>query len=141
MKIHLLPLVLVFSFTFAVPAFAINRDEGMEPARGFFLPKGDPAAGRAAFEKLKCFTCHQVEGDAAFAPPTAERKAPTLGTRQGHYSRGWIANSIVSPSHTIVWDSDGKADNSELSRMGDFTEVMTVRELINLVAYIKSLKK
>ncbi len=129
-------------FFLSVPVlWAAGKDEGMHPANGFFIPEGDAVKGRAAFERLKCATCHRVEKDAAFTPPVASKPAPKLGAKQAHYSRGWIANSIVSPSHTIVWDSDGKAEDSELSRMGDFTETMTVRELIDLVAYIKSLEK
>ncbi|OGW72733.1 MAG: hypothetical protein A2Y02_03135 [Omnitrophica bacterium GWA2_52_12] len=134
--IALLGLALLFT---ASPAVWAGKDEGMHPASGFFIPDGDAVKGRAAFERLKCATCHRVEKDAALAPPVAAKEAPKLGKKQGHYSRGWIANSIVSPSHTVAWDSDGQADDSDLSRMGDFTEAMTVRELIDLVAYIKSL--
>ncbi len=131
-------LTAITAFLFSAPALrAAGKDEGMHPANGFFIPEGDAVKGRFAFERLKCTTCHRVENDAAFAPPVASKPAPTLGLKQSHYSRGWIANSIVSPSHTIVWDSDGKADDSDLSRMGDFTETMTVRELIDIVAYIK----
>ncbi len=132
-------LMSIVAFFLAVPLAGASKDEGMHPASGFFLPEGDAVKGRAAFDRLKCATCHRVENDAAFAPPVAAQEAPKLGARQARYSRGWIANSIVTPSHTIAWDSDGKADESDLSRMGDFTEAMTVRELIDLVTYIKSL--
>ena len=116
-----------------------NRDENMEPAKGFFLPKGDAAAGKKAFMDLKCFTCHQVENSSGFNHPLAAKPGPVLGKKQADYANGWIANSIVSPSHTIAFDSSAAAEDAQLSPMGDFTETMTVRQMIDLVAYIRSL--
>lgn len=133
-------LFLMLISLFGTPALA-NRDDNMVPAHGFFLPKGDIAAGKKAFADLKCNTCHSVKNAPDLESTVKVKAAPELGKRQAHYSRGWIANSIVSPSHTIVYDSDGMAPDSELSRMGDFTETMTVRQLIDLVEYIKSLDK
>ena len=113
-----------------------NRDENMEPAKGFFLPKGDSAAGRKAFTDLKCATCHRVENDPEFV--SGSGIGPTFGAKQADYASGWIANSIVSPSHTIALDSEEPGENAP-SKMGDFTEKMTVRQLIDLVSYLKSL--
>ncbi len=118
-----------------------NRDENMEPGDGFFLPKGNPAAGQKAFTELKCNTCHWVENNIDLKPPVAQKAGPMLGDKQANYSAGWIANSIVSPSHTIARNFDGEFEAGELSRMGDFSEVMTVRQMIDIVAYIKSLGK
>ena len=115
-----------------------NRDENMEPAEGFFLPGGNPAAGQKAFADLKCFTCHQVEKSAEFLGP-ASKKGPVLGGKQADYPSGWIANSIVSPAHTLVPDSYAEVETDELPEMNDFTEKMTVRQMIDIVAYIKSL--
>lgn len=116
-----------------------GRDENMQPAETFFLPKGDPAAGKKFFSELKCNSCHWVQNDLDLAVPVTAKAGPLLGYKQAGYSVGWIANSIVSPSHTIALNSDGQSEDSELSRMGDFSETMTVRQLIDLVAYIKSL--
>ena len=60
--IALLGLALLFT---ASPAVWAGKDEGMHPASGFFIPDGNVAKGRAAFERLKCATCHRVEKDAA----------------------------------------------------------------------------
>ena len=116
-----------------------SRDEGMNPADGFFLPDGDPKAGKQAFAQLKCTSCHWIANDLKLSEPVAEKPGPVLGFSQANYAPGWLANSIVSPSHTIALNSDGMAENSELSRMGDFTETMTVRQLIDVVAYLRSL--
>ncbi len=116
-----------------------SRDENMEPADGFFLQKGNPAAGQKAFTELKCNACHWVENDAGLNPPVVEKAGPMLGAQQADYSAGWIANSIISPSHTIAPNFEGKYEKGELSRMGDFSETMTVRQMIDIAAYIKSL--
>jgi cytochrome c2 len=124
-------------FLFQGVSFA-NRDKGLEPAKYFFIPKGDTIEGQKAFTELKCTTCHQTADHANVTPPVAAKIGPTLGMTQAEYPSGWIANSIVSPSHTIALDSDGQSEGSQLSRMPDFTSVMTVRQLIDIIAYIKS---
>ena len=125
----------------AVPVSLLaGRDEGVEPARGFFIPKGSAESGRKAFVRLQCTACHRVLGEAGLPAVVAQNPGPVLGKPQAAYSRGWLASTIVSPSHTIAWDSAGLASGSELSRMGDFTETMTVRELIDIVAYLKSVR-
>ncbi len=113
-----------------------NRDQNMEPAKAFFLPKGDAAAGRKAFKEIQCLSCHNVAGDAEFSASSG--LGPELGRKQADYTAGWIANSIVSPSHTIALEAEDKGDDAP-SLMGDFTDKMTVRQMIDLVAYIKSL--
>lgn len=116
-----------------------NRDEGMTPAEGFFIPKGDATRGKKSFADLKCTACHWVANEADLSKgPVAEKLGPMLGSKQAAYAKGWLLNSIVSPSHTIAIQSDGQSDNSELSRMGDFREVMTVKQLFDIVEYLKS---
>lgn len=115
-----------------------SRDEGLEPAKYLFIPKGDVEQGKKAFVALKCTACHQTADHASATPPVAAKSGPTLGMTQAEYPAGWIANSIISPSHTIAVDSDGQSEGGKLSRMPDFTDVMTVRQLIDIIAYIKS---
>lgn len=119
-----------------------GRDEGMAPADGFFLPKGSAEDGRKAFNHLKCSACHWAANDMQVPDPITAKAGPMLGPKQAAYAPGWIANSIVSPSHTIARNSEpGKTEGGELSRMPDFSQTMTVRELIDLIAYIQSLKQ
>ncbi len=128
--------LLSFFILISAPYSYANRDDNMEPAKGFFLPKGDAAAGRKVFGDLKCSVCHGVENDPEFA--SGPGVSSTFGAKQADYAAGWIANSIVSPSHTIALSSEESGENG-LSKMSDFADKMTVRELIDLVAYIKSL--
>lgn len=103
-----------------------------------YLPPGNAEAGRHAFESLRCNACHWVEGG-QFAPPVAQPPVPVvIGHGQARLSRAAIAESIISPSH-VVPDHVPNVRSGTLSRMGDFSDVMTVRELIDLVAFIRSL--
>lgn len=122
-------------FVFCFPVFA-NRDANMEPASDFFLPKGNPEAGRKAFKDLQCNACHGIENDPELANPSG--LGPLLGAQQAAYSSGWIANSMVSPSHTIALGAEDQGED-EPSLMGDFKDRMTVQQLIDLTAYLKSL--
>jgi len=108
-------------------------------ALGFRLPDGDPEQGRVAFTEMKCHTCHTVKGHAELPAPVAEPPLPVaLGGRVTYPpSDGELVTSIVNPSHKI--SSRYARDlyrSGTLSRMADFTETMTVRQLIDLVAFL-----
>lgn len=51
---------------------------------------------------------------------------------------GKLASAIVSPSHK-VGEAVKVAMEGELSPMADFSEAMTVSQLVDLVAFIRSL--
>jgi len=116
----------------------------------FYLPVGSPIAGQKAFGDLKCFVCHDVAGGGFPAPhaqpPVSVRldshlagKSPhliTLGYDNLLHSPRSLVESIVSPSHRTT-NVSNPAEKG-LSRMGDYSEVMTVRQLIDLVAYLCS---
>ena len=46
----------------------------------FAWPKGDPAKGRDVFQKLECYSCHEVRGERFPAPSDSERTGPELST-------------------------------------------------------------
>ena len=102
------------------------------------LPKGDPNAGRAAFLALSCTSCHRVAGEEGFPEPVSANTGPTFGAYQARQAPGRLAESIVTPSHEITGTVRGPRDD-DLSPMGDFSEAMTVRQLLDLIAYIRSL--
>ena len=103
-------------------------------------PRGDPAAGREAFVALSCTSCHAVQGDLELKRPVASMPVPVLGPDLAKLSPGKLASAMVSPSHTISKEVQ-EATAGELSPMGDLTESMTVRQLVDLVAYLRSLGK
>jgi mono/diheme cytochrome c family protein len=113
---------------------------GRHSSAGFSLPQGDPARGKEAFVALKCHQCHTVDGVPDLPSPTAEPRVPvTLGGRVPHVKTdGELVASIIDPSHRIaptlhpeLVSRDGK------SRMPDYAEVMTVRQLADLVAFLQ----
>src|SRR6516162_7659192 len=101
----------------------------------FTLPKGDPVKGRAVFVKYECFDCHEVRGE-DFPEPT-EEKAPELSQMGPEHPIEFFAESIINPN-AVVPKAYQRSDGT--SPMRDFTEQMTLRELIDVSSYIASLK-
>ena len=101
------------------------------------LPEGDPEAGRAAFLALSCTSCHRVTGESEFPAPVSANPGPEIGRYQGQQSPSRLASSIFAPSHEVSWEQ-GKSREDDLSPMGDFSEAMTVRQFLDLIAYIRS---
>jgi hypothetical protein len=106
---------------------------------GIYLPQGDPVQGRKALLDLKCNTCHRIVGENS-EPRVEGTLGPDLGKAQAAYSKEQLATSIIAPSHNVA-SIDQKWRSGDVSRMGDFNQAMTVRQLIDLVAYLKSLKR
>lgn len=98
------------------------------------LPHGDPEAGRKAFVALGCISCHRVEGEKG--SPVSANPGPTLGRYQGQQGAARLGLSIFAPSHEISATVRERED--ELSPMPDFTRVMTVRQFLDLIAFLQS---
>jgi hypothetical protein len=65
-----------------------------------------------------------------------------LGTENRAPSRRELIDSIINPSHKIYPGPAPELEKSgNLSRMGDFSDTMTVRQLIDVVAFLQSLHK
>lgn len=101
------------------------------------LPVGDPVAGRQAFIALSCTTCHGVLGDTELPAVVSANPGPMLGPIQARRQLGWMVTSIVSPSHEIPPEIRAEMEGT-LSPMADFGDAMTVRQLIDLIAYLRA---
>jgi len=114
---------------------------GARSGAGFRLPDGDPAAGKLAFESLKCHQCHRVHG-VDFPAPSAHPPVPVvLGGDVPHVKTdGELLTSIVNPSHRI--SGAYKPEEVRLpdgsSRMPDMTDAMTVHQLVDIVAFLQT---
>jgi Cu/Ag efflux protein CusF/cytochrome c553 len=100
----------------------------------FTMPKGDAAKGKAVFEKFECYYCHEVRGE-QFPSPT--ENAPELSQMGAMHPVEFFAESIMNPNAVVPKDyreADGR------SPMTDFTAKMTVKELIDVSAYVASLR-
>ena len=108
------------------------------------LPEGDAERGKVAFQQLQCYVCHPVSGySRRFPEPSAQ--PPTLvvlGTEDHAPTRRELIDSILNPSHKIYPGPVPQLEKSgNLSRMGDFSETMTVRQLLDVAAFLQSLHK
>jgi hypothetical protein len=64
----------------------------------------------------------------------------TDGMAEGHYNAVTVrvGDAIIVPSHVTPADVPDMVEGG-LSRMADYNQCMSVRELIDMVAYIKTL--
>jgi len=108
---------------------------------GFHLPDGDPQRGQQVFVDLKCNACHRVQG-VDLPAPVADPPVPVVlgGVVYGVRTDGELAASIIDPSHRLApgYRVTEVASGGELSRMGDYSEMMSVRELVDLVAFLQA---
>jgi hypothetical protein len=111
---------------------------GRKSSIGLRLPDGNPAAGRQAFVDLKCNSCHRVAG-APLPDPVAEPPVPiTLGGAWPYVrSDGELVTAIINPSHKIAagFPADLVTTGTR-SRMGEYADVMTVSQLVDIVAFL-----
>lgn len=118
----------------------LHKHGGVPPGWQFTLPGGNPKAGRDAFVKLECYTCHEVKGEHVPNAPTKEgQTGPELTGMGAYHPAEYFAESIMNPNSVIVI-GPGYTGRDGLSIMPDYSRSLTVRELIDLVAYLKSLK-
>jgi mono/diheme cytochrome c family protein len=87
-------------------------------------PGGDPAAGHAAFTKLRCDSCHSVYGEMRTKP--APHPLRDLSKEKPEA----IANMIVARSHLAP---EALFDEQVMSTTASG---MTQRELADIVAYL-----
>jgi mono/diheme cytochrome c family protein len=103
----------------------------------FTLPKGDPGKGRAVFEKLECYSCHEVRGESFPAPTIKASGGPELAQMGPMHPPEFFAESVVNPSAVV--DPEYRAPDGS-SRMPAYNDEITVQELIDLVAYLAALR-
>jgi hypothetical protein len=140
-----------------VVACAPGGDSSSEMVR-MLLPEGDAAAGRQAFIDLKCTVCHSISGTQGLPAVQSTEPGPDLGVSLVGLSRGAVATSIVAPDHVNVeavelwteltdeervWLGPGlipprQPAESKPSRMAEYSGVMTVRQLTDLVTFLSS---
>jgi mono/diheme cytochrome c family protein len=121
------------------PVFSGCTESAIE-ARGFALPEGDADAGQATFVRLQCQQCHTVDGLSlpGEAGPGREVSVALGGDVTRIKTYGDLVTSIINPSHRIAYDPRQTLADDGVSRMRVYNDVMTVRELIDLVTFLQS---
>ena len=112
---------------------------GPKSGAGFHLPEGDPGRGKQAFIDLKCISCHAVK-DVTFGTNYAgghlnlQLGAETLAV----HTYGQLVTAIINPSHIISPRFKKQITvKGTLSPMPEFNKVMTVEQMIDLVAFLQ----
>jgi L-cysteine S-thiosulfotransferase len=113
---------------------------GRKSSSGFHLPDGNVERGQAAFVELRCHSCHEVEGLDLPAPVADPPVAVVLGgVVAAARTDGELTAAVIDPSHRIAPQYPAKdVTAGTRSRMGDLGESMTVRQLVDLVAFLQS---
>jgi putative copper resistance protein D len=119
--------------------FRVSMDElhesgGVPKGWLFSVPPGDPTRGRAVFVRLGCFACHRI-GDSSV--PASSGLGPDLTDAGEHHPAGYLLESIVNPNAVII-EGPGYTGADGKSIMPDYRGQLSVGELIDLVAYLKS---
>jgi L-cysteine S-thiosulfotransferase len=115
---------------------------GSKSGAGLRLPDGNVERGKAAFLELKCNTCHTVAGTEMPTPSKdyAYVRVVVLGGEVRQVKTyGALVTSIINPSHSLAPGYPKELitkDNQ--SAMANFNDTMTVRQLIDLVAFLQS---
>lgn len=104
--------------------------------RGWLMspPAGDATRGREVFARLACFACHKIAGEKF---PPSSGLGPDLTGAGGHHPAGYLLESIINPNAVVV-EGRGYTDPDGKSIMPDYSARLSVSELIDLVAYLKS---
>lgn len=117
----------------------LHHSGGVPPGWQFLLPPGDPAEGRKVYVAMKCFTCHEIKGERF---PQAAKNPGDVGpelTGIGRYHPAeYLAETILNPNRVII-EGAGHTGPDGLSKMPDYAESMTLAQLVDLAAYLKSL--
>jgi cytochrome c1 len=103
----------------------------------FTLPKGDARKGRAVFVKFECYACHEVKGQKFAGAKAHGSIGPELSKMAGHHEAEFFAEAILNPNAVIDAAQYRAPDGT--SRMPSYNDLMTVQELVDLVAFLKSL--
>jgi len=112
---------------------------GRHSPAGFRLPEnGDVERGKTAFVEMKCYSCHTVANVELPAPTSVGLPVPLGGKVHETRTDGYLVTSIIHPSHRLAPQRTALMAPEGESHMPDFTRSMTVRQLVDLVAFLQS---
>ena len=118
-------------------------EHGMQASWQFTLPKGDPVEGRKVFAELECYKCHEIKRDKFPVVAEADKGVgPELSQMAGMHPVEFFAESIMNPNAVIDPDSKGKGylGDDGKSKMPNYNDILTVKQVADLAAYLASLK-
>ena len=106
---------------------------------GLRLPEGDPHRGREVFVEMSCHSCHRVFAT-DLPTPVADPPVPVIGGGVTWIpTDGQLVSSIINPNHRITRArAQQQVTVKGVSRMGSYNELMTVEDLVDLVAFLRT---
>src|SRR5712664_3280158 len=113
---------------------ALHQAGGVPRGWRFTVPPADVGAGRRTFSDAGCPSCHRVASE-AFPPPTGP--GPELTGMGSHHPAEYFVESILTPDAVLV-EGPGYIGPDGRSVMPSYPD-LTLRQLADLVAYLKSL--
>jgi mono/diheme cytochrome c family protein len=117
----------------------LHAHGGVPEGWKFLLPPGDAAEGRKVFVSMECYACHAVKGESfPQSSKTPRASGPELTGMGSHHPAEYFAESILNPNRVIVQGA-GYTGPDSLSRMPSYADSMTLKQLVDVVAYLKSL--
>jgi mono/diheme cytochrome c family protein len=123
----------------AAPAAPEAHAHGTPPGWTFSWPAGDPGRGREVFVRLECYTCHEVRGEGFPVPQDGGRVGPELAMMGPLHEPAYFAEAIINPGAVIEPGRGYEAPDGS-SKMPSYSDVVTVQEVIDLVAYLRALR-
>lgn len=113
---------------------------GPKSPRGFRLPDGQVEAGKSAFKKFGCGYCHAVANAPGLPKPIVDPPVPVGlgGKRAFPPTDGQLVTSIINPNHRLSGPKAAVTDAEGKSRMHDYRGEMTIQEMVDLVAFLRS---
>lgn len=105
----------------------------------FRLPEGDARAGRQAFADFGCYTCHPVTGETFPRSEGTGDVGPDLSRMGPLHPPEYFAEAIINPD-AVLTEGPGFIGPDGKSRMPSYAESMTLQQLIDLVAYLRTLR-
>jgi len=115
-----------------------------EQSRGFILPEGNTDNGKELFSEFQCSRCHEIADLTWTGSMEAGDPRVALGGEvTALKSYGELVTSVINPSHKISqkWLKDQhlvRADGHSSMELYRYNDVMTVDELIDIVAFLQS---
>lgn len=118
---------------------ATPQEHRMPEHWSFTLPQGNPQRGREVFINMECYTCHSVQGERfPGAPAEVGGVGPELTGMGAMHPPEYFAESIINPN-AVLTEGPGYVGEDGRSKMPNYNEIPTIEQLIDLVAYLKSL--
>ena len=107
------------------------------------VAQGSPSEGRKLFVEMECYKCHEIKGE-EFPGLTEGEKGvgPELSQMSGMHPPEFFAESIINPNTVIDPDAKklGYVGEDGKSKMPNYNNVLTIKQVADLAAYLSSLK-